>query len=102
VLPFLAQGAAFAIEDAAVLAASLPPPAALTPEGIAAGFAAYAAARAGRAHRLFKAARANAFAYHLPWPLAAARDLRMASLGSDGMRQRYSWLYDWRCEAGAA
>jgi salicylate hydroxylase len=96
VLPFLAQGAAMAIEDAEVLAASLPPPAELTAATAARGLAAYAQARAARAQRVFEAARSNAFAYHLPRPLAWLRDRRMAQLGPDGMRQRYSWLYDWR------
>jgi salicylate hydroxylase len=98
-LPFLAQGAAMAIEDAEVLAASLPRPAGLTAESAAAGLRAYAETRAARVHRVFSAARANAFAYHLPAPFSWARDLRLASLGPDGMRQRYSWLYDWRSDA---
>ncbi len=96
VLPFLAQGAAMAIEDAAVLAASLPPPEALTREAIEKGLAAYARARIARVARVYKAARDNAFAYHLPQPLARLRDWRIRQLGADGMRQRYSWLYDWR------
>ncbi len=96
VLPFLAQGAAMAIEDAAVLAASLPAPAELTSEGVKAGLAAYARARFDRVSRVHKAARDNAFFYHMPQPLAWLRDRRIAQLGADGMRQRYSWLYDWR------
>jgi salicylate hydroxylase len=96
VLPFLAQGAAMAIEDAAVLAASLPPPEALTPPALEQSLAAYARARAARVDRVYKAARDNAFNYHLPRPLAQLRDWRIRQLGADGMRQRYSWLYDWR------
>lgn len=96
VLPFLAQGAAMAIEDAEVLARSLPAPEKLTTASAAEGLARYAAERAQRVHRVFKAARENAFAYHLSGPLAALRDWRIRSLGADGMRQRYSWLYDWR------
>jgi salicylate hydroxylase len=96
ILPFLAQGAALAIEDAAVLAACLPPPEALTSQTAAAGLARYAVERSRRVHRVFEAARSNASAYHLPAPLAWFRDRRMASLGPDGMRERYSWLYGWR------
>ncbi len=96
VLPFLAQGAAMAIEDAALLAASLPPPDALTRPAVEKGLAAYARARAARVSRVYKAARDNAFNYHLPQPLARLRDWRIRQLGADGMRQRYSWLYDWR------
>ncbi len=101
-LPFLAQGAAMAIEDAEVLAASLPPPGELTAASGATALAAYARARAARVHKVFEASRANAAAYHLPGPLAWFRDRRIARLGPDGMRQRYSWLYDWRADRGAA
>jgi salicylate hydroxylase len=99
VLPFLAQGAAMAVEDAEVLALNLPLPAQATPERMRASLKAYAAQRGSRVTRVFKAARANAFAYHLPAPLAVVRDWRMAQLGADGMRQRYAWLYDWRAVA---
>jgi salicylate hydroxylase len=101
VLPFLAQGAAMAIEDAEVIAASLPSPDRLTPEAAAAGLLRSAAARAGRVHRVFKASRQNAFAYHLPGPLAWFRDRRIDKLGPDGMRERYEWLYGWRAPGGA-
>ncbi len=97
-LPFLAQGAAMAIEDAAVLAASLPPPDRLTAETATPGLAAYAKARGQRVHRVFHAARQNAFAYHLPPALAWFRDRKITRLGPDGMRKRYSWVYDWRAE----
>ncbi len=97
-LPFLAQGAAMAIEDAEVLARNLPPPAEATPERMRAGLKAYAAQRAPRVTRVFKAARANAFTYHLPQPLAYLRDWRMGQLGAEGMRQRYAWLYGWRAD----
>ncbi len=98
-LPFLAQGAALAIEDAETLAQALPPPERFERPLIEAGLKAYAEARAARTQAVFKAARANAFAYHLPEPLAWLRDRRIAALGPDGMRQRYSWLYDWRTPA---
>jgi salicylate hydroxylase len=98
-LPFLAQGAAMAIEDAAVMAACLPAPDAFSRTAIEAGLKAYAKARGPRGNAVYKAARANAFNYHLPRPLAWLRDRRMAQLGPDGMRQRYSWLYDWRAPA---
>jgi salicylate hydroxylase len=95
-VPFLAQGAAMAIEDAAVLAACLPASDGFNRNAIETGLKAYAQARGPRVNAVYKAARANAFNYHLPRPLAWLRDRRMAQLGPDGMRQRYSWLYDWR------
>jgi salicylate hydroxylase len=99
ILPFLAQGAAMAIEDAEVLALSLPPPSEATAERMRAGLKAYAAHRAKRVMRVFKAARTNAFAYHLPPTLAYVRDWRMARLGPEGMRHRYAWLYDWQADS---
>jgi salicylate hydroxylase len=101
-MPFLAQGAAMAIEDAAVLAACLAAPDTLNRTTIEAGLKAYAKKRGPRVSAVYKAARANAFNYHLPRPLAWLRDRRMAQLGPDGMRQRYSWLYDWRAPADGA
>jgi salicylate hydroxylase len=98
VLPFLAQGAAMAIEDAAVLADCLPAPADWDRSVLRNALARYADIRGSRVTRVYKAARANAFNYHLPRPLAWLRDRRMAQLGPDGMRQRFSWLYDWRME----
>ncbi|MGL5115429.1 MAG: FAD-dependent monooxygenase, partial [Beijerinckiaceae bacterium] len=96
VLPFLAQGAAMAIEDAAVLAAALPSPEEATPFSLRQGLKRYAAQRAPRVARVFASARANARNYHLSGPLAWLRDRRITMLGADGLRQRYSWLYDWR------
>jgi salicylate hydroxylase len=95
-LPFLAQGGALAIEDAAVLAALLPPAPAASVEKLALAFSRYATQRQSRVTKVWKTARANAFTYHLSGPLAWLRDRRIVQLGPDGMRQRYSWLYDWR------
>lgn len=97
VLPFLAQGAALAIEDAAVLARLLAGH--LESDGsagIPAAFAAYAAARAQRVARVQATSRANGRAYHLGAPWSFARNLVMRRLGPDGMRRRYDWLYDWQ------
>jgi salicylate hydroxylase len=96
VLPFLAQGAAMAIEDAAILAHCLPSPQSFNKDNITKGLKNYAAQRTPRVHKVYKAARSNAFAYHLSPTFAWFRDRRMASLGADGMQQRYEWLYDWR------
>ena len=96
VLPFLAQGAAMAIEDAEVLARALPHAGDVSQGSVESAFRTYAARRAPRVDRVYNAARANAFNYHLPAPLGWLRDLRIRQLGPDGMRQRYLWLYDWR------
>lgn len=97
VLPFLAQGAALAIEDAAVLARELA--GALEGGGAAdvpAALAAYARARAARVARVQATSRGNGRAYHLGRPWSLARDLVMRGLGADGLRRRHDWLYDWR------
>lgn len=89
VLPFLAQGAALAIEDAAVLAHHL---ATQEPE---AALAAYAKARSARARRVQRAARGNGRAYHASGFTAFCRNTMMRRLGPDRMRERYAWLYSW-------
>jgi salicylate hydroxylase len=99
VLPFMAQGAALAIEDAAVLARLVARH--LEREGsvgISAAFAAYSGARAERVARVQETSRSNGRAYHLGAPWSLARNLVMKRLGPDGMRHRYDWLYDW-CDA---
>lgn len=97
VLPFLAQGASLAIEDAAVLARLLAER--LQTEGapgVPAAMAAYAAARSTRAARVQEASRGNGRTYHLGWPWSIGRDIALRRLGPDGLRKRYGWLYDWR------
>ncbi len=94
VLPFLAQGAALAIEDAAALAKSLERargdrnlfPAALQN---------FAAKRQKRANSVRSAAKRNAFAYHMKWPLSLARDKALGLLGGNNMARQYEWLYGW-------
>jgi len=88
VLPFLAQGAAQAIEDAAALAV------ALSRQGpIAARLAAYSLARQARALRVQEAARNLGRVYHLAGPAALARDIAMRALGPTRLLARYDWLY---------
>ena len=90
-LPFLAQGANLALEDAWVLAASL-----AGHEAPAAGLAAYQAARAGRAARVVEAANRNARAYHLRPPVAGVAHMALRAMGAlaPGMAlRRFDWLY---------
>ncbi|MEH3146255.1 MAG: FAD-dependent monooxygenase [Methylobacterium frigidaeris] len=93
VLPFLAQGAALAIEDAAELAACL------AADPVANALARYAAARSARAGQVQAQARRNGRIYHAGPLVAAARDTVMARLGPERMTTRYAWLYGWRPEA---
>ncbi|MDF1728917.1 MAG: FAD-dependent monooxygenase [Sulfitobacter sp.] len=89
-LPFLAQGANLALEDAWVLADCV------VREG-AAGLATYQARRAPRAARVIAAAEGNAWRYHLRPGLfrrAAHLGLRAASsLAPGAMVGAYDWLY---------
>lgn len=90
VLPFLAQGAALAIEDAAVLAHFL----GRTPE-VPAALEAYSQARETRVRRVQRAARSNGRTYHAGGVVAFGRDMVMRRLGPVGMRDRYAWVYGW-------
>ncbi|MFJ7436925.1 FAD-dependent oxidoreductase [Methylorubrum thiocyanatum] len=91
VLPFLAQGAALAIEDAAVLAASVSG-AASVPEALAA----YAEARQPRARAVQRAARRNGRFYHAGRLIAFVRNRVMRRSGPEGMSARYAWVYGWQ------
>jgi len=97
ILPFMAQGAALAIEDAAVLAQMLATELSQNGgDGVPAAMAAYARVRAARVAMVQAVSRANGAAYHFGWPRRVVRDLMMRRLGPDGMRGRNAWLYDWR------
>jgi salicylate hydroxylase len=87
-LPFLAQGAAQAIEDAGALGECLAASADL-PRALGA----YSSRRAPRAARVQGEARAQARLYHLTGPVALGRDIGMRMLGSERLLRRYDWLY---------
>jgi salicylate hydroxylase len=87
-VPFLAQGAAQAIEDAGALGATL-----ASHDDTVAALAAYSQARVGRASRVQREALAQSRIYHLSGPFALARDLGLRALGSDRLLKRYDWLY---------
>jgi salicylate hydroxylase len=92
-LPFLAQGANMALEDAWVLAAEL----AARPEDPAAALAGYQARRARRCRDIVAAADRNARAYHLRPPLAPVGHavLRLAGRVAPGLAlRRFAWVHD--------
>jgi salicylate hydroxylase len=91
-LPFLAQGAAMAIEDAAVLTAAL----GAAPDDPAAAMRRYEAARGARTTRAQRAARRNDTIYHLAWPISRARDHVMGRMGSDKLLAQFDWIYGWQ------
>ena len=90
-LPFLAQGAAQAIEDAGVLGEVLG-----RGQNIEAGLLAYQVKRLHRAARVQKESRRQAIIYHLGGPAAFLRDAALRALGPEKMLARYDWLYDAR------
>jgi salicylate hydroxylase len=95
-LPFAAQGAAMAIEDAAVLAKCLGEAGAETAAGIPAALKRYARLRRSRVARIQRAARQSGRIYHLTGPAALARDLVIKTIGAKRMLARQNWIYDWR------
>jgi salicylate hydroxylase len=91
-LPFLAQGAAMAIEDAAVLADQM----ARLPDDPATAMRRYERARKKRTARVQRAAASNGRVYHLTAGEAWARNLFLRIAGGKMLLRRYNWLYDWR------
>ena len=91
-LPFAAQGAGMAIEDAAVIAKCLES----SPANPTAAFAEYARLRAPRVTRTQRTARKNGRTYHLGGPVGFARDQVIRVLGGSRLLSRQDWIYDWR------
>ena len=91
-LPFLAQGAVMAIEDAWVLAACL------SEDELTPALARYQALRQPRCQRIVKVANDNARNYHLQGPARAVAHagLRAVStLAPARLIERFAWLYDY-------
>jgi salicylate hydroxylase len=88
-LPFLAQGGAMAIEDAAVLAQCLA-------HDEAGALRAYEGARGRRVARAQREAPRNSSRYHLAGPAGVARNSTLRILGGERLLARYDWLYGWR------
>lgn len=89
--PFLAQGGAMAVEDAAVLARHL----AANRHDPTAALAAYAAERRPRVRRVWKAAATTADLYHMGLLTGAVRNAGMRFLGGGALLNRYAWIYGW-------
>lgn len=92
-LPFVAQGAAMAIEDARVLTAALTRGREPT---IAGRLHAYEARRRARVESVVRMARRNGAIYHLGGLAAKARDLTLAIAGADRLLAAMDWIYGWR------
>jgi len=95
-LPFMAQGAAQAIEDGATLAATLRRDGSDVP----AALRAYEAARLPRTGRIQALATASKTRFHLPdGPAQRERDAQMASDAADWSLTHSAWIYGHDAEA---
>lgn len=90
-VPFLAQGGAMAIEDAATLAHAI-----ANKTNINDAFAAYQSLRQERVTRVWNEAKANGKRYHWSGMMAHTRDLGLKTLGGKRLQQRYDWIYEWQ------
>jgi len=95
-LPFAAQGAGMAIEDAAVLAKVLGEGEGDSAAGMAAALKRYGQLRRARVSQVQRTARRNGKIYHLAGPAALARDWFIRAMGPRRMLARQDWIYDWR------
>lgn len=92
VLPFLAQGAVLALEDAAVLAQEI----AGADGSPSMALEHYQDRRRPRALRVQAASRRNGRIYHLGGMLASARDKVLAKAPPALLMRQYDWLYGWQ------
>src|SRR5262249_10312255 len=90
-LPYLAQGAAMAIEDAAVLAQRL----ADARDHPAAAMRRYERQRRARPPRAPRAAPPNRVGFPLGGAGAFLRTLALTAIGGERLLARYDWLYGW-------
>jgi len=95
-LPFAAQGAGMAIEDAAVLAKCLSETQNEGGPSMASAMQGYARLRRPRLLRVQRTARQSGRIYHLTGTAALARDLAIRLMGPARMLARQDWIYDWR------
>ena len=89
VLPFLAQGAAMAIEDAQCLAMSL----GSGKHGFSEAFAVYQEERQSRVRRLQETSKRLGQIYHMTGLIGFARNLTISRRQSIGLLKDYKWLY---------
>jgi salicylate hydroxylase len=87
-LPYQAQGAAMAIEDAAILAPLL-----MTEPAADAALRRYENLRRRRVERVAALSLANGRAFNMEWPFTLARDAVIRAQGPEGHLRRLDWLY---------
>lgn len=92
VVPFLAQGACLAVEDAAALARAL----AEHGRDVNQALAAFEKMRLNRAAEIRIASRRQGAIYHMSGPLAFARDMVMRRMSRERLMSRLDWVYKYR------
>ncbi|WP_319544766.1 FAD-dependent monooxygenase [Ruegeria conchae] len=92
-LPFMAQGACLALEDAWVLIRSLQ-----DQSGVTRALAAYEATRRPRTRQVVAAAGANARNFHLRGPMRLAAQAALMAIGPR-LARRYEWIYSYDATA---
>lgn len=90
-LPFQAQGAAMAIEDAAALAPLL-----ATEADAANAFSIYQNERKPRVSKVAKISRHNGVIFHFDWPLTMPRNAFVALQSQTSHFDRLAWLYGYK------
>jgi len=91
-LPFMAQGAAMAIEDAAVLAHRL----SQHPDDPVPAIRQFQNDRLDRTARLVDLSNRNGTIYHLGGPLAFSRNAVLKRMSPDKVLSRLDWIYGWK------
>lgn len=91
-LPFLAQGAAMAIEDAAAIADAI----SMSGDDFEGAFKRYEEKRLQRTARVQTTARRNGKIYHASGPIAFLRDQKIRNSSAENLLARFDWLYSHR------
>ncbi len=91
-LPFVAQGAGMAIEDAAMLAKCLQD----GPDNVTQALQKYDGLRRARVEAMQRLARRTGDIYRMSGLVAFARDQAMRALGGQRLLARQDWIYNWR------
>ncbi len=97
-MPFAAQGAAMAIEDAFELAGMMAGSIGEKPLPLPHALAAFESLRLPRIEKARKRASLNRFAYHATGPVRIARNLVFSTRPSQAFLKDFDWLYGYRAK----
>ena len=93
-LPFLAQGAVMALEDAATLASCL----ARSKGNVRDALGVYETERLDRTRAIVRASERNGRIYHMTGLMAGMRNKVLRTVSPHRLLASYDWLYGWRVE----